>query len=115
MISLKAGGVGLNLQAASTVVLFDRWWNPAVENQATDRAHRIGQNQTVYVYKFIASGTLEEHIDQMLEQKQALSDLLIDGGDSWLTELSTQQLKTIMELRNDVIDDDSCLNSRGKF
>ena len=82
-----------------------------VGNQATDKPlTRIGQKQTVYVYKFIASGTLEEHIDQMLEQKKALSDLLIDSGKSWLTELSTQQLKTILELRNDVIDNDTCLN-----
>ena len=110
IMSLKTGGLGLNLTAANHVIHIDRWWNPAVENQATDRAHRIGQKQTVYVYKFIASGTLEEHIDQMLEQKKALSDLLIDSGESWLTELSTQQLKTILELRNDVIDNDTCLN-----
>ena len=73
LLSLKAGGTGLNLTAANHVIHYDRWWNPAVENQATDRAYRIGQTKFVHVHKFIATGTLEEKIDAMLEKKQALT------------------------------------------
>jgi SNF2 family DNA or RNA helicase len=99
ILSLKAGGVGLNLTAASHVFHFDRWWNPAVENQATDRAFRIGQTQRVHVHKFVCVGTLEERIDQMIEQKTELAQNIIGSGESWLTELSTGQLRDILTLR----------------
>jgi SNF2 family DNA or RNA helicase len=80
---------------------FDRWWNPAVENQATDRAFRIGQKRTVNVHKFVVSGTLEERIDQMIESKIALAEDVIGSGEDWLTELSTQQLRDVLALRRD--------------
>ncbi len=99
ILSLKAGGVGLNLTQASYVFHFDRWWNPAVENQATDRTHRIGQTQRVQVHKFISLGTVEERIDAMLEQKQALSDDIIGTGEEWITELSTPDLRDLLMLR----------------
>ncbi|MEG0864699.1 MAG: DEAD/DEAH box helicase [Clostridia bacterium] len=91
VLSLKAGGVGLNLTAANHVIHFDRWWNPAVENQATDRAFRIGQKKNVMVHKLITSGTLEEKIDQMLVSKQGLADELIaKSGEGWITELDNE-------------------------
>ncbi len=99
VLSLKAGGVGLNLTAANHVFHFDRWWNPAVENQATDRAFRIGQTRTVNVHKYICTGTLEERIDQMIEQKTELATQIIGSGDAWLTELSTTQLRDLLSLR----------------
>jgi len=99
ILSLKAGGVGMNLTAASHVFHFDRWWNPAVENQATDRAHRIGQDKTVHVHKFIVAGTLEERIDEMLEQKLELAETIIGAGEEWLTELSTTELREMLRLR----------------
>ncbi|MEG0513186.1 MAG: C-terminal helicase domain-containing protein, partial [Clostridia bacterium] len=93
VLSLKAGGVGLNLTAANHVIHFDRWWNPAVENQATDRAFRIGQKKNVMVHKLITSGTLEEKIDQMLVSKQGLADELIaKSGEGWITELDNEGL-----------------------
>ncbi|MGP1309296.1 MAG: DEAD/DEAH box helicase [Phycisphaerales bacterium] len=108
VLSLKAGGVGLNLTAASHVFHFDRWWNPAVENQATDRAHRIGQTRTVQVHKFIVSGTLEEKIDEMIEAKTELAEQIIGSGEQWLTEMSTDQLREILTLRPDaVLEDDA--------
>ncbi len=106
ILSLKAGGVGLNLTAASHVFHFDRWWNPAVENQATDRAFRIGQKRTVNVHKFVVTGTLEERIDQMIESKIALAEDVIGSGEEWLTELSTQQLRDVLELRPDALGDE---------
>jgi SNF2 family DNA or RNA helicase len=106
ILSLKAGGVGLNLTAATHVIHFDRWWNPAVENQATDRAYRIGQTRTVQVHKFVVSGTLEERIDQMIESKIALAENIIGSGEQWLTELGTDQLREILSLRNDAVDDE---------
>lgn len=99
ILSLKAGGVGLNLTAANHVFHFDRWWNPAVENQATDRAYRMGQTRDVQVHKFIALGTLEERIDEMLESKQQLSDNVISASEGWITELSTEELKDLFTLR----------------
>ncbi|WP_025701794.1 DEAD/DEAH box helicase, partial [Paenibacillus forsythiae] len=101
ILSLKAGGVGLNLTAANHVFHFDRWWNPAVENQATDRAYRMGQTRDVQVHKFIALGTLEERIDEMLESKQQLSDSIITSSEGWITELSTEELKDLFTLRRD--------------
>ncbi len=105
LLSLKAGGVGLNLTAASHVFHFDRWWNPAVENQATDRAFRIGQTKTVNVHKFVVSGTLEERIDQMIESKIALAEDVIGSGEDWLTELSSDQLADVLRLRPDALGD----------
>jgi SNF2 family DNA or RNA helicase len=99
ILSLKAGGLGLNLTAASHVFHFDRWWNPAVEAQATDRAYRIGQTRTVHVHKFVVSGTLEERIDQMIQEKSELAENVIGSGERWLTELSTAQLRDLLTLR----------------
>jgi len=106
LLSLKAGGVGLNLTAANHVFHFDRWWNPAVETQATDRAYRIGQTRTVQVHKFVVSGTLEERIDQMIEEKTTLAAEIIGSGEEWLTELSTTQLRDLLTLRPDAVGDD---------
>jgi SNF2 family DNA or RNA helicase len=106
VLSLKAGGVGLNLTAANHVFHFDRWWNPAVETQATDRAYRIGQTRTVQVHKFVVSGTLEERIDQMIEEKTTLAMEIIGAGEEWLTELSTGQLRDLLTLRADAVGDD---------
>nr|WP_091704368.1 DEAD/DEAH box helicase [Anoxybacillus pushchinoensis] len=97
ILSLKAGGTGLNLTAANHVIHFDRWWNPAVENQATDRAYRIGQTKFVHVHKFITTGTIEEKIDDMLEKKQALNEQLIQS-ETWITELSNEQLRELFTL-----------------
>jgi SNF2 family DNA or RNA helicase len=99
LLSLKAGGTGLNLTAANHVFHFDRWWNPAVENQATDRAFRIGQTRDVQVHKFITLGTLEERIDEMIERKQGLSEQIVGHGENWITELSTSELKELFALR----------------
>ncbi len=106
LVSLRAGGVGLNLTAATHVFHFDRWWNPAVENQATDRAYRIGQTRTVQVHKFVVRGTLEERIDEMIEQKMELAMNIIGAGERWLTELSTDQLRDILTLRDDAVGDE---------
>jgi len=106
VLSLKAGGVGLNLTAANHVFHFDRWWNPAVESQATDRAYRIGQTRTVQVHKFVVAGTLEERIDQMIEQKQDLAANVIGSGETWLTELSLNQLRDVLTLRADAVEQD---------
>ena len=97
LLSLKAGGTGLNLTAANHVLHADRWWNPAVENQATDRAYRIGQTQFVQVHKFITIGTVEEKIDKMLTIKSALSDELIQSSQ-WITELDDTELADLMML-----------------
>ena len=99
VLSLKAGGTGLNLTAASHVVHFDRWWNPAVENQATDRAWRIGQHRNVLVHKFICRGTVEERIDELIRSKAELvRDLLEGGGEVNLTELSDEELLGLVKL-----------------
>jgi SNF2 family DNA or RNA helicase len=98
LLSLKAGGTGLNLTAANHVIHLDRWWNPAVENQATDRAFRIGQKRSVQVHKLICTGTLEERIDVMIEKKQALADSVVGDGETWLTEFSTDQLRELFTL-----------------
>lgn len=97
LLSLKAGGTGLNLTAANHVIHYDRWWNPAVENQATDRAYRIGQSRFVHVHKLICTGTLEEKIDAMLEKKQFLNDQIIQS-ENWITELSTDELRDLVHL-----------------
>ncbi len=98
LVSLKAGGTGLNLTAASQVIHYDRWWNPAVENQATDRAWRIGQGQTVIVHKLVCEGTVEERIAKMIDDKQALADLVVGHGEAWLSELSTSELRELVRL-----------------
>jgi non-specific serine/threonine protein kinase len=99
VLSLKAGGTGLNLTAASHVVHFDRWWNPAVENQATDRAFRIGQTKNVLVHKFVCRGTVEEKIDELIESKRRLSQELLEGGaDLLLTELNDDELLKLVAL-----------------
>jgi SNF2 family DNA or RNA helicase len=103
ILSLKAGGVGLNLTAANHVFHFDRWWNPAVENQATDRAFRIGQQRNVQVHKFVCVGTLEERIDQMIEQKKVLAESIVGAGENWLTEMSTAQLKELFTLSREAV------------
>jgi SNF2 family DNA or RNA helicase len=99
ILSLKAGGLGLNLTRANHVFHFDRWWNPAVENQATDRSYRIGQTQNVQVHKFITVGTLEERIDEMIESKKGLAEAIVGGGEDWITELSTDELREMVALR----------------
>ncbi len=99
ILSLKAGGTGLNLTAASHVFHFDRWWNPAVEDQATDRTYRIGQKKNVLVHKFVTTGTLEERIDELIQAKKALAQAVMGGGETWLTELSTDELRELVRLR----------------
>ena len=103
LLSLKAGGTGLNLTAASHVIHVDRWWNPAVEDQATDRAFRIGQRRNVQVRKFVCVGTLEERIDAMIEEKKALADRVVGTGESWLTELSVADLRAVLTLSPDAV------------
>ena len=99
VLSLKAGGVGLNLTAANHVIHFDRWWNPAVENQATDRAFRIGQTKNVMVHKFVTEGTIEEKIDLMIEEKQKLAgDIIASSGETWITELDNNELMELFKL-----------------
>src|SRR5262249_7034347 len=99
VLSLKAGGVGLNLTAATHVVHFDRWWNPAVEDQATDRAYRIGQHRNVLVHKLVCRGTVEARIDRMIEDKQALArGVLAGGAETLLTEMSNEELMSLVSL-----------------
>ncbi|PIU68843.1 MAG: ATP-dependent helicase, partial [Armatimonadetes bacterium CG07_land_8_20_14_0_80_40_9] len=106
VLSLKAGGLGLNLTRANHVFHFDRWWNPAVENQATDRAFRIGQRRNVQVHKFICLGTFEEKIDEMLENKKGLAERIITTTtERWLTELSNEQLRDMFTLRGEILGD----------
>ena len=103
VLSLKAGGTGLNLTAASHVIHIDRWWNPAVEDQATDRAFRIGQRKDVQVHKFVCVGTLEERIDAMIEEKKALAERIVGTGEGWLTELSTADLRQVVSLSPEAV------------
>ena len=100
LISLKAGGTGLNLTAASQVIHYDRWWNPAVEDQATDRAWRIGQGRTVVVHKLVCEGTVEERIAALIDQKRALADAVVGSGEAWLSELSTAELRELVRLEH---------------
>jgi len=103
VLSLKAGGTGLNLTAANHVIHFDRWWNPAVENQATDRAFRIGQKKNVQVRKLTCVGTLEERIDTLISQKKDLADRIVGSGEAWITELDTSQLRELVTLSADAV------------
>jgi SNF2 family DNA or RNA helicase len=105
VLSLRAGGTGLNLTRANHVFHFDRWWNPAVESQATDRAFRIGQNRRVQVHKFLCAGTLEEKIDAMIEGKKDLALRVVGAGEAWLTQLTTAELMDVMKLRPTAVGD----------
>ncbi|MBO0804171.1 MAG: DEAD/DEAH box helicase, partial [Nocardiopsaceae bacterium] len=103
LLSLKAGGTGLNLTAANHVIHVDRWWNPAVEEQATDRAFRIGQRRDVQVRKFICVGTLEEKIDAMISSKKSLADSIVGTGENWLATLSTAELRSVVSLSSEAV------------
>ena len=103
ILSIKAGGTGLNLTRANHVFHFDRWWNPAVENQATDRAFRIGQTRNVQVWKYLCAGTFEEKIDEMIERKKALAETIVGTSEAWITDLSTDQLKDLFALRRQAV------------
>ena len=100
LLSLKAGGTGLNLTQADHVIHVDRWWNPAVEEQATDRAYRIGQTRPVQVHRFVTQGTIEEKIAELLSRKRALADTVLGRGEAGLTELSNAELRDLVELRD---------------
>jgi SNF2 family DNA or RNA helicase len=99
LLSLKAGGTGLNLTRADHVIHVDRWWNPAVEDQATDRAHRIGQTKPVQVHRLIARGTVEERVAELLSRKRALAEAVLGRGEAALTELSNDELRALVTLR----------------
>jgi non-specific serine/threonine protein kinase len=115
VLSLKAGGIGLNLTAANHVIHFDRWWNPAVERQATDRSYRIGQKKNVMVHKFITTGTVEEKIEQILQDKQFLADeLIIQSSDSWITEMSDNEILNLFSLSNPLGDGTNPPARRGR-
>lgn len=105
VLSLKAGGTGLNLTGANHVVMFDRWWNPAVEQQAVDRAYRIGQKQNVQVHYFCCKGTLEEKIEALIESKKRVADAVVGSGESWLTEFSDDELREFFALSRDAVED----------
>jgi SNF2 family DNA or RNA helicase len=109
ILSLKAGGTGLNLTRANHVFHFDRWWNPAVENQATDRAFRIGQTRNVQVHKYVCAGTFEETLDELIERKVALAESIVGTTEAWITEMSTDDLRQLFRLRHDdaVAEDDA--------
>ena len=103
VLSLKAGGVGITLTKANHVFHFDRWWNPAVEDQATDRAFRIGQKKNVFVHKFVTLGTLEERIDQMIEDKKKVASAIVGADESWLTELDNESFKQLIALNRQAV------------
>ncbi|MCL6272321.1 SWF/SNF helicase family protein, partial [Sansalvadorimonas sp. 2012CJ34-2] len=98
ILSLKAGGTGLNLTAASQVIHYDLWWNPAVEAQATDRAYRIGQKKSVQVHRLITENTFEEKIDAMIQSKKELAELTVASGEQWLSELSNDDIRQLVSL-----------------
>jgi SNF2 family DNA or RNA helicase len=99
LLSLKAGGTGLNLTRADHVVHFDRWWNPAVEDQATDRAYRIGQTKPVQVHKLVVRGTVEERVAELLRRKRSLADSVLARGEAALTELANEDLRDLVTLQ----------------
>ena len=113
LVSLRAGGTGLNLTRASHVLHFDRWWNPAVEDQATDRAHRIGQTSAVTVHRLVTAGTLEERIADLLERKRALADAVVGSGEAWVTELDDDELRELVALSTDDLDETDDLDDDG--
>jgi superfamily II DNA or RNA helicase len=102
LVSLKAGGTGLNLTAATRVIHYDRWWNPAVEDQASDRAWRIGQTRTVFVHKLVCQGTVEEKISRLIDDKRAIADAVVGNGEAWLSEFDTEQLRELVRLDGDL-------------
>ena len=99
LLSLKAGGTGLTLTRATHVLHYDRWWNPAVEDQATDRAYRIGQDNPVQVHRLIAEGTLEDRIAALLEKKRELAEAVVGAGEGWIADLSDEELGQLVSLR----------------
>jgi SNF2 family DNA or RNA helicase len=103
VLSVKAGGTGLNLTAANHVFHYDRWWNPAVEDQATDRAYRIGQQRSVQVHKLLCAGTVEDKIDQLLERKRQLADTVVGASEQWITELDDAELRDLFSLAPDAV------------
>ena len=103
VLSLQAGGVGITLTQANHVFHFDRWWNPAVENQATDRAFRIGQQKTVFAHKMVTLGTLEERIDEMIETKKALAENIVGADENWLTEMDNESFRKLIALNRQSI------------
>jgi superfamily II DNA or RNA helicase len=105
VLSVKAGGTGLNLTAANHVFHFDRWWNPAVEDQATDRAYRIGQKRAVQVHKLVCAGTVEEKIDRLLDQKRDLASKVVGAGEQWITELDGRELRDLFSLSEGAVAD----------
>jgi SNF2 family DNA or RNA helicase len=111
LISVKAGGTGLNLTAASHVIHLDRWWNPAVEDQATDRAYRIGQQRNVLVHKLVSAGTVEERIDELIASKRDLAERVLGSGEEWMTELSTDDLRDLVDLRSTDLDTDGAVET----
>jgi hypothetical protein len=106
LVSLRAGGTGLNLTSATRVIHYDRWWNPAVEDQATDRAWRIGQEHTVFVHKLVCQGTLEERIDRLLSDKKELAERAVGAGEAWLTEMETDDLRALLSLDEGAVSDE---------
>jgi SNF2 family DNA or RNA helicase len=107
VLSLKAGGTGLNLTAATHVFHYDRWWNPAVEDQATDRAYRIGQTRSVQVHRLVCAGTVEDRVDQLLEKKRGLASKIVASGEQWITELDDTELRELFALSDGaVVEDD---------
>jgi len=103
VLSLKAGGTGITLTRANHVFHFDRWWNPAVEDQATDRAYRIGQARNVFVHKFVTLGTLEERIDRMIEDKKAVAGNIVGNDEGWLSELDNEHFRALIQLKHDAV------------
>jgi SNF2 family DNA or RNA helicase len=103
ILSVKAGGTGLNLTAANHVFHYDRWWNPAVEDQATDRAYRIGQQRSVQVHKLMCAGTVEDKVDQLLERKRQLAATIVGEGEQWITELDDGELRSLFSLAPDAV------------
>ena len=103
IVSLKAGGTGLNLTRANHVFHYDRWWNPAVEDQATDRTFRIGQTRDVTVHRMVCQGTLEEQIHQLLQEKRALASKVVGSGETWLSELDDSTLRELVSLGSDAV------------
>ena len=104
VLSLRAGGTGITLTRANHVIHFDRWWNPAVENQATDRAYRIGQRNSVFVHKMVTMGTLEERIDALIESKKKLAEDIVGGDESWLANLDNDAFRRLIALdRGDAV------------
>ena len=106
VLSLKVGGIGLNLTAANQIIHFDQWWNPAVQEQATDRAYRIGQKRNVQVRRFICKGTLEERIAELLKHKRELADSIVGETRSSITQLSTDELKELLRLASPIAEEE---------